>query len=249
MRSKMVVDRERSARSVVQAAETHAPMIGRKLAEQLQAQLQPGEKMPDFELVARLLGRHLNGSLQPLVSADEAHEAELRDDSGPRKLRDDSCTETYAMLTRVRSAVEAVHGPDGVAALGFRGTTPVDPIAVKELAKTVLNSFDKLQGLASNDGVLFDGDMFKRTLTLSAKHLEQSLDDVAREAREAEGTLTAKQRALVIYDERFSLVSSALSAMLGLAGERELAARVRPTVPRTGQNPETPADPTTPGPV
>jgi len=249
MRSKMVVDRERNARSVVQAAETHAPVIGRKLADQLQAQLQPGEKMPDFELVAKLFGRHLNGSLQPLVSADEVHEAELRDDSGPRKRRDDSCTETYAVLTRVRSAVDAVHGPRGVQTLGFQGTTPVEPIAVKELAKTVLVSFDKLQGLASNDGVLFDADMFKRTLALSAKHLEQSLDDVARETREAEGTLTAKQRALVTHDERFSLVANALAAMLGLAGERELAARVRPTAPRSGPNPEDPTEPVSPGPV
>ncbi len=54
-------------------------------------------------------------------------------------------------------------------------------------------------------------------------------------ARDADDTLTARLRAIAACDERSSAAASALTALFQLAGEHELAARVRPLVSRPGQ--------------
>ncbi len=72
--------------------------------------------------------------------------------------------------------------------------------------------------------------------------LEKAIDVVAREVREAEGTQATKNRALEAYDETFRKVATLLSATLSIAGEDELASRVRPTARRPGRTAGSEAD-------
>ncbi|MEM9463383.1 MAG: hypothetical protein AAGF11_55085 [Myxococcota bacterium] len=65
--------------------------------------------------------------------------------------------------------------------------------------------------------------------------LSSALADVAREVREAEATLVAKNRALDEYDRTFGDVATLVSALLRIGGEVELAARVKPSTRRPGQ--------------
>jgi hypothetical protein len=57
MTSKQVNDREKSARAVGAAAETHATQIAAGFTRALTAHLKSGETLPDAGLLARLIGR------------------------------------------------------------------------------------------------------------------------------------------------------------------------------------------------
>jgi hypothetical protein len=65
---------------------------------------------------------------------------------------------------------------------------------------------------------------------------------LATELRESEATQTAKDKAIVAYDRTFSRVATLAGALLEIAGESELAKRVRPSTRRPGRTVED-ADP------
>lgn len=67
-----------------------------------------------------------------------------------------------------------------------------------------------------------------------AKDLSKALKDVTREAREAEGTLIKKTRAIAAYDDAFSKGVALTQALLRMAGEPEHAERLRPSARRPG---------------
>ncbi len=69
MASKVVLDRNRSALLVMQAAETHGPAVGEKLKALL------GEA-PDAAATIRALGDVIRRDAAAMVAADEAHDAE-----------------------------------------------------------------------------------------------------------------------------------------------------------------------------
>ncbi|MBI5477351.1 MAG: hypothetical protein HY906_00760 [Deltaproteobacteria bacterium] len=251
MSSKMVIDRERSARFVAWAAETHAPSVAVKVAALLREELRPGEQAPDGALLVRLFGRCLKRSMAALSAADVAHEAELGDDADPRRRRDTAAGAVYGLLTTVRSAVSAVYGGDATALVGFAGPTPTDPTTVKALAAEVARNLPRLKDQpVQQDGLTFDVAKFEAQLKSTVAPLERALDDVARETREAEATLVEKQRRLAEHDGRFRSVAAVLEAVFALAGEHELAERVRPSRSRPGQTAtEPPSLPPEPGPI
>jgi hypothetical protein len=65
--------------------------------------------------------------------------------------------------------------------------------------------------------------------------LGQALDDIAREAREAETTLNAKHAAIEASDRMFTRGASWLSATYAGADFTDLASRVRPSGRRPGR--------------
>ncbi|MEO5731559.1 MAG: hypothetical protein ABI134_17965 [Byssovorax sp.] len=65
--------------------------------------------------------------------------------------------------------------------------------------------------------------------------LDTQLKDVARELREAQATLDAKNQARAAYDELFGGAATTLTGLLRLAGKADLAAKVRPSARRPGQ--------------
>src|SRR5262245_28458075 len=77
MASKQVTDREKSARAVAAAAETHAAQIAQGFLRELTPYLKAGEPMPDVGLLARLMGRKILADNAALSAADTAHEREL----------------------------------------------------------------------------------------------------------------------------------------------------------------------------
>ena len=79
-------------------------------------------------------------------------------------------------------------------------------------------------------------------LDAKATTLEERLGDVAREGREAQLTLTEKQRALAEHDVVFSGVATTLTGLFTLAGLPELAARVRPSRRHAGRTEEEEAE-------
>src|SRR5579864_9332098 len=121
MASKLITDREKSAKAVAQAGETNAAAIGDSFAKRYAPHLQKGEKMPDVATAIRLVMRGLLADAQAMVAADDAHEAELADDVEPRDNREAATAELRARLITFRGAISGGYGPKAERDAGFVG--------------------------------------------------------------------------------------------------------------------------------
>jgi hypothetical protein len=249
MASKQVVDRQRSANSVIAAGEANAGLIQEALAAQAKPHLKKGEAAPDVAAVVKLSCTVLAAARDRMVEADAAHEAELADDPAVRAARDAACTVLYDEIVQVREMVVGAHGGNAAGNV-FAGSTPEEPIALSRYAGEVASRLQKanlppprIKGAKLNVAEIAGSLQEKRA------ELDQQLHAVQREMREAQQTLAAKTAAVAAYDETFAGVAAALSGLLRLAGKVDLAAKVRPSTRRPGQTadagdgstPETPA--------
>ncbi len=240
MASKMVTDRIKSANWVAQAADTHANRIGTELQSRMQAQLEQGEVAPDWNLVLRLLGRHLTSNLGDLRATDEAHDREQTEDVAARSERDSTVDNLYASLVALRAALEANMGSKVVKAAGFTGRTREAPHA---MVRTALQVAERLPQVTAGQspavaGFQFDAIAAQAALRDQAGAADAALKRLQREERESEATLVEKQRALDHHDELFTGSAGALSFLFRLAGDQELARRIKPSESRPGQTEE-----------
>lgn len=233
MPSKMVITKLRSSRVVVQAARVHGP----ELAPRIAARLPEGSEAaagvaPLFSALADLL----EGTATAMDEADGAHEDELGDDDAPRLQRDESTETLVLALVDLRRTVELVYGAAAAKELGFSGETPREPTMVASFTARVL---DRLPTLADRTprmpGMTLDLPAIAAPIAAAHEQLHAALQTVAVEAREAEQTLLAKQAAIADYDAAFGSVARVLEGMFSLAGAKELARRVRPSVRRAGE--------------
>jgi hypothetical protein len=236
MPSKQVTDREKSAKLAAAAVEAQAQTIGRVLGETFRSFLTSGEVFPDMAFFVVLLGRFLRASGNVLVERDDAYQAELSDDAGPRFERDEMVERLQRRLVQVRDAINGVYGPVAARRLGFADRTPRDPEAVVRLARHVVGAIPEVR----LDKPLFPGASIDLTamvqqLTADADDLQRHLEEVAREVREAQVAKASRDQAMEKHDANFSQVANLMMALLRLAGQPELADRFRPSQRTPGQ--------------
>lgn len=236
MASKQVAARAKSSTFVVAAANTHADAIQTGAKELLGPHLKKGEKLPDFAFLSQLLARTLEERTTALTAADDAHELEMADDIAPRETRDSATQVLYSKVVEIGEIVVGLFGGGARERLGLEGTTPRDPaLLVRHVAAVskALRSVDL--GKPRLKGASFSGKAAADELEALLGDVQAALDDVAREAREAEATLVKKRAAMSSFDTAFSGTATLLSALLNVAGNKELASRVRPSSRRPGQ--------------
>lgn len=235
MPSKQITDREKSASAVAAVAETQANAVQAALGKLFKPHLHKGESMPDFSLLVLLVSRALDASKTRMVDADAAHDAELGDDDGYRKARDDAAAALSDKLIELRETLTGVYGAATANAV-LAGPTPQDPVVLSRFARDVAGALGRVKlpkprvKGAKIDVAETADEIEERRATLDA-----ALKDVAREVREAQATLDAKNQALAAHDEAFAGAATALTGLLRLAGKPELAAKVRPSTRRPGQ--------------
>lgn len=259
--SKMVADREQSARAVDAAFGTHGPAAAGLLSALLSEALQPDETPPDLGLFVTLLQRRLARATAALTEADQAHTRELGDDGPVRDARDAAKASVLAVVTSIRLALTSRFGQDFGGRLGASGPAPDAPNEVLSWGRKVHDALSNLTLPAvdphadDNDEVgTFSKEAAQKKLGQRLAQLEAALADVAREGREAEATQSKKDKAVAAYDKTFTLTAGLLEVLLRFAGETALADKVRPSLRRPGTTAQsdpnaptpTPADPTTP---
>lgn len=235
MASKQVVDRQRSADSVIAAGETNTDTIQEALAERAKPFLKEGEQPPDFAALVSLACAMLGAAKARMVERDEAHQAELGDDAPVREARDAARAALYDELVTLREMLVGAHG-GSVANKVFAGATPEDALVLTRYAGEVADKLGKVDLTAPRfKGAKLDVAEIAESLLDKRARLEQHLKAVQREVREAQKTLDAKNGALAAYDDTFSGAAMVLSGLLRLSGKAELAGKVRPSVRRPGQ--------------
>lgn len=239
MPSKLVTDRKKSADAVAAAAETHADRVAQAVTATLSPFLAKGEKMPDVGGLTTLLGRWLASSASGMMAADEAHVHELSDDAPVRERRDEAHETLYAELVELREWMTGLFGSRAVRSLGFAADTPRDPAVLVQFAAEVSRSLrEKSFPAPKRQGVSWSPSKEAGKIDDLREKLQKAIAEVAREVREAQGTLASKNAALAAYDDAFARASESLEGLFTLAGETELAARVRPSSRRPGQTEE-----------
>lgn len=229
MPSKQISDRQKVALAVRMAGLTHANRIARRLEPRLRAVLQGTELMPDVGLLTVLAVRALDEVRLDLVQKDEAHERELDDDDGPRNLRDRLAGELYDATVELREILTGVYGQAGAEAVGLSGLTPRDPVLLGQFVHQAVGGFaDATLPPSRIPGVSVQLAPWAERLGGLHKALSGAVADVAREGREAEAALVDKWAAMETFDAVYTETATFLSALLALAGEEELAKRVRP---------------------
>lgn len=247
MFSKMVNDRYDSAMVVIQAARTHADMVAARLLE-IMAPALPGEGSENMAGVIQRFGRTLQASVDKLVAADEAHEAEKADDVAVRVELEESIEGVYREIVDFRTGLEAVGQSDAVLHIGLTGTTPRDPTELMRIGRVIQGQLPGLTNLVPvRRGLVFDAMSYAEPMTLALTRLDDAREAVRREQREFEVTLLAKNEALAAYDACFMSVARALESLFRLAGLGWLADRVRPSSRRPGTIDELPQAPSVPG--
>ena len=246
MASKGVTDRQKSADSVIAASETHAARIGEALKRLLASRTDARDGAPDFADVTLGLGRVLTAQRDRLIAADEANEAELADDAAERARRDEGAAALRAAAVTLREILIGVYGTEFASSI-LTGSTPEDPVVLSRFAGEVIRKLrDATPPPARVAGASLDLARAATELGDLTGALDEQLKHVQLEARQAQATVVAKASAMAAYDATFTGVAGTLSGLLRLAGERELAARVRPSGRRPGQTAEAAGDPPDP---
>jgi hypothetical protein len=248
MRSKQITDRQKEALAVIAAGETHRAEIIKGLGAILTPVLRSREKLPDLELFIELHLRSLQQALDTLLETDEAYQRELLDDDAPRQARDAAAALLYERLVELRELVTGVYGAAAAREAGFNANTPRDPVQLSRFANQVGKALasvklpkPRLRGASLQTRELSD------ELDEKRKELDGHLAVVARETKEAQAALSARQTAQDLFDERYTGVASLLSGLLRLAGKPDLADRVRMTWRRSSTEPPV-VDPASPAP-
>jgi hypothetical protein len=235
MASKQVTDREKSARAVVAVGETQAEAAGVALGKLLKPHLAKGEALPDMALLLTLVSRALDAAKTQMVEADAAHEAELGDDEPVRRARDEAAQALSDKIIELREVLTGVYGAATTSTV-FTGPTPEDPVVLSRFADEVATQLARVKLPAARiKGAKLDTAEIASALQERRGTLDTQLKDVAREVREAQATLDAKNQARAAYDELFGGAATTLAGLLRLAGKTDLAAKVRPSTRRPGQ--------------
>jgi hypothetical protein len=232
MASKQVTVRQKTSGSVGSTVEQYAE----RLEAGILAVMGPAEVGPEVAAAAAVLAsgaaRVLARSATVMVAADEAHAVELADDQGLRDDRDRDLVGVRSFLVDLRECVTGVYGEAATRAVGFKGPTPEDPVVLVRVAGEVVAGLRREPtllpkprfGLAGIDRPALATELEARAARLAA-----AIEALTKDARENQVTLTARDGAMGAHDVTFSRVANFLTALYALAGEPELADRVRPS--------------------
>jgi hypothetical protein len=236
MPSKQVVDRQKSAQAVIAAGETNASLIADELEKLLSAHLRKSEKLPDIDLLIDLVARYLGTSTDAMIAADEKNLLELADDDAARNARDEAAASLYSAVGDLREWATALYGTAALRTLGFSGPTPQEPVALSRFAGEIVSALTSGRlPKPKRPGIKWDPAETVDEIKVAREALETHLKGVAREVREAQGTLAAKNAAISEHDERFARAAGFFAGLFRLAGQADLADKVRPSPRRAGQ--------------
>jgi hypothetical protein len=235
MLSKIVTTYVKSARDLSAALRAHRQAVAQKMESFLAPVLAKGESVPDAGLLLDLFARRVDRVADELEAADKTHTDELSDDAEPRRRRDEATEELRVVLLEVKRTLQTLFGDDAPAAFKLPAELPQDPASMRRTAADVADALEKkalpkpkIEGIKEVDAAPWIAKLKK-----PLKRLDAASKDVAREVREAEVTLIAKNRALDAFEAAFGAGAAVGWGLLTAVGEKEHASRISLSPRRT----------------
>ncbi len=235
MPSQARLDREASARFVMQSLITHRELVEAGVKKALQPYAEKDEAVPDVGPLLDFLCRALRSSTAAVAKSDDAHENEAADDLPPRLARDESTTALRGSLLDLKGALDSMGAPV-IKRFGLQGTIAEKPSEVLTIGKYVLaNLENKTLEWPVRRGVSVDRAVYVQDIRGHVEALEAALKAVTTEAKELDATKVVKDGDLNFHDKTFGLTAGVSWELFKLAGQLELAERIKPSTRRPGQ--------------
>jgi hypothetical protein len=235
MLSKIVTDYLKSARDLAAALRAHRQGVAEQMQTLLSPVLAKGESLPDAGLLLELLARRVDHAADDLETADKAHNEELSDDAEPRRRRDEAAEQLRAELLKVKRTLQTLFGNDAPATFKLPPELSHDPAVIWRAGADVAEALEKKTlPKPQDDGIKeVSAAPWIARLKKPLKRLDAASKDVAREVREAELTLVAKNRALAAFEVAFGAGAAAGWGLLTAVDEKEHAKRISLSPRRT----------------
>lgn len=237
MVSKLVVDRERSSRSVQAISEAQLPAITKGIGLFLSPVMAEGETLPDVEVLVRLFLRKLATDTAGMMASDATDALEDADLARGWTKHKETSAALRDELVDAREIAMAVVGFEGATLLGFVGPTPEVPVAMERLAQTVaarLRDKDRLPAPRSPK-LTWDTEVIAAALDTAREACNAAAKVVSDEEREGQVSQEAKDGAIEGYDDSFRRAASLITILFEVAGHDALADKVRPSLKRPGR--------------
>lgn len=230
--SKEVTDRQKTTRFLLQAFKLQGPRVARQLLAIVRPHLLEGDDEPGFLAAIVALARRLEAVLERLVTVDERIYALNALLARLREERDDKTPAVGQVIVRLRQTLSAQYVAPRLELLGFEGKTARKPIPV-------LRQADRLCEALPDGGLeeILGEPFFAHSLDLRPQVEElgpvadelrgilQAIDDTRREIALA---VVEKGEIMQEHDRLHVRTARAFESLCRIAGEGELADRVRP---------------------
>ncbi len=236
---KMVMKRAKLCDQVVGAARVQGPEIGNRLGGFLSPGLREGETVPDQGATIRLYGRKLQGFRDAMVDADADYLKQRAAFADLQLESERSTGKLNGSILSLRSTCEGLLGKDSLRPLGLDFNIVQDPQGALRQGETVR------ERLVSSEGELTPERWVKASLVRDelVSELDGDLVEVRTMVRRlieqrkvVDTAKVRKDQTLEEFDRQFIPIARVLEATFRVAGETELADRIRPTVRQLGRD-------------
>ena len=236
MASRMIVLRQRVAAAFRSAIVTYGKEVTPELGERTGRFLEDGEAGVDFGLLLTLLERMVAASLGQLIAADKTHLDETAGDTNRRRGRNGAVEALRAKLIDIRGLAQALFGLKPAAELvAIDGRTAAEPELLWRQGEHTLTRL-RDPGLrlpkASTRSIRFEPQALADELAPLVVDLRRAIDGVAVDRQEAALTRAAKKAAMADHDLLMGACGRIVSGLHLLAGRRDLARRIKISLPR-----------------
>lgn len=198
----------------------------------------------EIEKLLGLLGQLLDGAAVELAAADAAHVSELSDDDAPREQRDAATAKVRDKLLGLRDLFNGAYGEAVAKGYHVVEALPEQPQQVLQRGRNVeeLLRTKPLKASSRHASLKLKVSELADELAALLAPLEAALSNVRQEEREAQATQERKNRAGESWQRIYQGVTYMAYGAYILAGRRDLAERIEPTVRRRSGS-EEPGEP------
>lgn len=251
--SEEVLDLMTTTDEVVTSIETHGVTVAARLDEPrtlATTREAAGGGGPNFGANMFYMKDTLTASAQKMADADQRHVHQLADLIRLRQERQGLQQDVYDHMTTLRTTLDTLFGPGQAFVLaGVEGPTARK---AKKLVRQANLAISRLEQAGPElppiriGGILLDLKALAAALRAKVERLSAVLAAQQRALRVAQETRKEKNRAKDSHERLLLWSARTLEGYYQLAGEQELAERIRPATRRLGR-PVSPETPDTPG--
>ncbi len=257
MRRVEVSRRLGSAEEVRGSLGAHRGQIGGQLDDQRPASPETGFSYPSmFDHMDSELAKVHSG----LVQAEDRHVRQLAEILQLRRRRDQGVTDTYGKQTAARGILASLYGKErGFEVAAVSGKTPVLSRTLAEQVDQTVKFLRNPQGEVPSSkvgGVGVDFQAMAGDLESGKTQLIEVRAELVKARKKADATRQTTKLAIKEFDRVFLWIARSLEGLFRLAGEDELADRIRTSLRRVtrrqalpGDEPAEPQEPESGGPA
>ena len=234
----MVMKRKALCDLVVGATRVQGQGVGDSLREYLSPVLKEEETLPDLTTPLELYGRKLQSYGATMVATDEAYLTEL---AKLDQMRAEGAAPTRILKDKIlslRSTCQGLFGEEtlGPLALDFNLAQGVRGVLrqAEIIRERVVGSDQELASDRWVNGSL-DRESSARELDSEIDVLGRIVERLVEQGKRVDTAKVRKDDALETFDRQYILIARAVEATFRVAGETDLADRIRPTVRQLGR--------------